>query len=319
MSSIPAEIPYPQEPKQPLLLLVDVSGSMTPRITRLASGLRILKEEILKDDVARRRVEVAIMAFGGSNDESGVKLVQDFVPVEKLDVDYVSGLLIPGGLTPMGHALLKAIETVERRKQQYKEQGINYYRPWIWLITDGYPTDIFIPTDELLILSVDHIIVVDDEVRKMIQEQSLYQNVSNPTAYTYKDTGTEPVYLSDNIINMLRQRPRADITKYCSNDLYNTVVSRLKTGIDNKKFILWPVVVGKPGELDLVLGFMVLRDCIMSRVDPTRPPVWLEDTEQKWSAMFQWLSTSIKLTSTSRPGETQKLPDISGWAQIKVV
>lgn len=111
----------------------------------------------------------------------------------------------------------------------------------------------------------------------------------------------------------------ADVAKYCSNDLYNTVVSRLKTGIDNKKFILWPVIVGKPGELDLVLGFMVLRDCIMSRVDPTRPPVWLEDTEQRWSAMFQWLSTSIKLTSTSRPGETQKLPDISGWAQIKVV
>ncbi|WP_054849046.1 hypothetical protein [Vulcanisaeta sp. JCM 14467] len=59
MSSIPAEIPYPQEPKQPLLLLVDVSGSMTPRISRLVSGLRLLKEEILKDDIARRRVEVA--------------------------------------------------------------------------------------------------------------------------------------------------------------------------------------------------------------------------------------------------------------------
>lgn len=145
--------------------------------------------------------------FGGSNDENGVRLVQDFVPVEKLDVDYVSGLLIPGGLTPMGHALLKAVEAVERRKQQYKEQGINYYRPWIWLITDGYPTDIFTPTDQLLILPGNHIIVVDDEVKKMIQEQPLYQNMSNPTAYTYKDAGTVPVYLSDEVINSCARGP----------------------------------------------------------------------------------------------------------------
>ncbi len=302
-----------------MLLLVDVSGSMTPRIIRLVSGLKLLKEEILKDDVAKRRVEVAIMAFGGNNDESGVRLVQDFTPVEKLDIDYISGLLIPGGLTPMGNALLKAIETVERRKQQYKDQGINYYRPWIWLITDGYPTDIFTPTDQLLILPGNHIIIIDDEVRKMMQEEQIFSGINNPTAYTYKDAGTVPVYLRDETISKLRQRPMADITKYCSNDLYNTVVSRLKAGIEGKKFIIWPVVVGKPGELDLVLGFMVLRDCIMSKVDPSRPPVWLEDTEQKWSAMFQWLSTSIKLTSTSKPGETQKLPDISGWAQIKVV
>ncbi len=316
MSSIPAEIPYPQEPKQPLLLLVDVSGSMIPRINRLISGLRLLKEEILKDDVAKRRVEVAVMAFGGNNNETGVRLVQDFVPVENLDIDYISGLLVPGGLTPMGHALLKAIEVVEGRKQQYKDQGVNYYRPWIWLITDGYPTDIFRPTDQLLILPNNHVIIVDDEVRRMmVESQGL---LGGPTAYAYKDAGTMPLYLSDDVIAKLRQRPMVDITKYCSNDLYNTVVSRLKSGIDGKKFILWPVVVGKPGELDLVLGFMVLRDCIMSKVDPTRPPLWLEDTEQKWSAMFQWLSASIKLTSTSRPGETQKLPDISGWAQIKV-
>ena len=318
MNSIPAEVPYPQEPKQPLLFLVDVSGSMTQRITRLVSGLQLLKDEILKDDVAKRRIEVAVMAFGGSNDESGVRLVQDFVPVENLDVDYISRLLIPGGSTPMGYALLKAVDVVEGRKQQYKSQGINYYRPWIWLITDGYPTDIYTPTDELLILSSNHIIIVDDEVRRMIQGAQTSSGIDTTTAYTYEDAVAVPIYLSDEVINKLRQRPMADITKYCSNDLYSRVISTLKAGIDGKKFILWPVIVGKPGELDLVLGFMVLRDCIMNKVDPTRPPVWLEDTEQKWNAMFKWLSASVKITSKSRPGETQKLPDISGWAQIKI-
>jgi uncharacterized protein YegL len=30
---------------------------------------------------------------------------------------------------------------VNRRKKEYKENGIAYYKPWIILITDGAPTD----------------------------------------------------------------------------------------------------------------------------------------------------------------------------------
>ncbi len=41
----------------------------------------------------------------------------------------------------MGAAVVRAIDLVEGRKQEYRSNGIAYYRPWIFMITDGAPTD----------------------------------------------------------------------------------------------------------------------------------------------------------------------------------
>jgi uncharacterized protein YegL len=41
----------------------------------------------------------------------------------------------------MGAAVLQALEMVERRKALYKQTGIAYFRPWVFLITDGFATD----------------------------------------------------------------------------------------------------------------------------------------------------------------------------------
>lgn len=44
-------------------------------------------------------------------------------------------------MTYMGQAVNHAIDALEVRKQEYKDAGISYYRPWIFLITDGAPND----------------------------------------------------------------------------------------------------------------------------------------------------------------------------------
>ena len=36
---------------------------------------------------------------------------------------------------------MHAVAEVERRKCFYKQQGLHYFRPWIFLITDGAPSD----------------------------------------------------------------------------------------------------------------------------------------------------------------------------------
>jgi uncharacterized protein YegL len=98
----------------------------------LNAGLAIYREELLQDPLASKRVEVAILAFGGS-----VRPVTDFVTVCSFDPPQ----LTPGGGTPMGEAISTGIDLVERRKATYRENGVAYYRPWLFLITDGEPTD----------------------------------------------------------------------------------------------------------------------------------------------------------------------------------
>ena len=41
----------------------------------------------------------------------------------------------------MGAAIQAGIDLLDDRKQQYKDNGIGFYRPWLMLITDGAPTD----------------------------------------------------------------------------------------------------------------------------------------------------------------------------------
>ena len=120
------------DPRCPCVLVLDVSGSMMGEpIQQLNDGLQHFREELLSDSQAARRVEVATVTFGP------VRVVHDFVGAEL----YQPAMLSTQGDTPMGAAIEQAIRLVEDRKRVYQEHGIMYFRPWIFLITDGSPTD----------------------------------------------------------------------------------------------------------------------------------------------------------------------------------
>ena len=122
------------EPRCPCVLVLDCSYSMTSNgaLDELNRGITTFKGAIENNDLAAKRVEVAIVSFGAS-----VVVDHDFSTVD----NFHPSALVANGATPMGAALEQAVDMVSQRRQVYRGNAIKSYKPWIFLITDGAPTD----------------------------------------------------------------------------------------------------------------------------------------------------------------------------------
>lgn len=120
------------EPRCAVALLLDTSASMEGHaINELIGGVKRFKSEVMNDSLAAKRIEVSIVTFGP------VEVHTDFTAVEYLDVDGIEAEYT----TPMGEAVETGINLLNQRKMLYRQNGISYYRPWLFLISDGAPTD----------------------------------------------------------------------------------------------------------------------------------------------------------------------------------
>ncbi len=102
----------------------------TSAIEDLVEGVRIFYDEIRKDDVARYSAEICVVTFGGQRAE----IITDFDSIER-QPEIPS--LMAAGETPMGEAVNLALDCLEIRKNEYKDKGVDYYQPWLVLMTDG--------------------------------------------------------------------------------------------------------------------------------------------------------------------------------------
>lgn len=119
------------EPHLACVLLLDVSESMEGNpIASLNQAINQFKDQVCRDEIARKRVDIAIVSFA-----TDVNVVCDFVPVEKMPVINLEA----EGITMMAEGIDKAIDMVKERNALYEQIGIPFFKPWIFMITDGLP------------------------------------------------------------------------------------------------------------------------------------------------------------------------------------
>lgn len=121
------------EPHLACVLLLDTSGSMYGEpIDNLNRAVNRFIKETNMDEMAKKRVDVAVISF-----DDKPRLVSDFTPIYQMEPIHLEA----DGRTAMGSAIEMAIDLVKERNRFYAETGVSCFKPWIFMITDGMPTD----------------------------------------------------------------------------------------------------------------------------------------------------------------------------------
>lgn len=122
-------------PRVPVCLVLDCSGSMSgDPIEELRIGVGKFIKEVADNEYAKDSAEICVVTFGGH-----VECLLDFENVERQSQNIP--LLSASGGTPMDQAVNMALDKLQERKQEYKDNGVEYYQPWMVLMTDGQPTE----------------------------------------------------------------------------------------------------------------------------------------------------------------------------------
>lgn len=116
----------------PVCLALDVSGSMAVdrKMDKLNNGIREFFHAVRSDEMARFAAEIAIVTFS-----SGAEKIMDFASIDR----QTAPMLHAGGYTAMGEGVNKALDLLDNAKRIYSQMGVDYYQPWLVLMTDGEP------------------------------------------------------------------------------------------------------------------------------------------------------------------------------------
>jgi uncharacterized protein YegL len=119
--------------KFPICLVLDTSGSMHgENIRALNENVRNFLTFVENNPKAQRNAEIAIIEFGGD-----VRVVSGYNSIDNIKFEDLDAY----GATPLGAAVEKALSLLDIRRQYYRSNAIEHYKPIMLIMSDGEPTD----------------------------------------------------------------------------------------------------------------------------------------------------------------------------------
>lgn len=108
--------------------------NIVTRMDELNVGLQRFVRNILADPLAKLAADVAVITFARTT-----TTVKEFGPIRESDVD-LRITTSQENETLLGEAVELALTELDIRKRTYREHGVEYYQPWLVVMTDGVPT-----------------------------------------------------------------------------------------------------------------------------------------------------------------------------------
>ena len=125
--------------KVPMCLVLDCSGSMRypdgtrlPKIDELNNNIDAFLDYVRNDPKASKICDLCIITMGDA-----VRVVTRYTSIDRIHFPHLAA----AGGTPLGTAMEKAIELLTERRQYYRDNDIEHYKPILMVMTDGDPTD----------------------------------------------------------------------------------------------------------------------------------------------------------------------------------
>ena len=167
----------------PVYILADCSGSMTgDPIESVKAGIRLLHSELMNDPSAVENAYLSVITFGSS--------AKQVVPLCDL-ASFNPPELVASGTTALGEALKLLIDCLHNEVKQNSDEVKGDWKPLVFLLTDGAPTDNWQQyADELKAKRPGNIIAVacgdgaDSSILKSIAEKVLVMKTMSPNDFS---------------------------------------------------------------------------------------------------------------------------------------
>ena len=108
--------------------------NIVTRMDELNTGLQRFVSDILADPLAKLAADIAVMTFART-----VATVKEIGTIRESDSE-LGITTSQENETLLGEAVELVLAELDGRKRTYREHGVEYYQPWLVVMTDGVPT-----------------------------------------------------------------------------------------------------------------------------------------------------------------------------------